>query len=73
MLLTEMLRFLSEIEIDIFSVGTEFRPKIKFYLFVIAYLPKLLLPTQLFFFFAFPEVIFYFFLLCRYFSFSLKC
>ena len=36
------------------------RPKIIFYLFAIAYLPTLLLPTQLFFFF-FPEVFFLFF------------
>ena len=49
------------------SVG----PKIKFNLFAIAYLPTLLPPTQLFFFFfAFPE--FFFFLQFRYFSFSLK-
>ena len=46
-------------------------PKIKFYLFAIAYLPTLLPPTQLPFF-CFPELIFFFVLLFRYFSFSLK-
>ena len=39
------------------------RPKIKFYLFVIAYLPTLLLPTQPFFS-VFPEVFFLFFFFC---------
>ena len=36
------------------------RPKIKFYLFAIAYLPTLFLPTQLIFF-AFPELFLFFF------------
>ena len=45
---------------SIFSQFFRVRPKIKFCLFAIAYLPALLLPTQPFFF-AFPEVIFFFF------------
>ena len=36
------------------------RPKTKFYLFAIGYLPTLFFPTQLFFF-AFPELFLFFF------------
>ena len=38
-----------EIKTKLEQYSTEPRPKIKFYLFAIAYLPTLLLPTQLFF------------------------
>ena len=48
--------------------GHKLRLKIKFYLFAIAYLPTLFPPTRLFF--AFPEHIFFFFLLSECFTFS---
>ena len=40
------------------------RPKIIFYLFAIAYLPTLLLPTQLFFFVFSRSIFFFFFFFC---------
>ena len=47
----------------------DIRPKIKFYLFAIAYLPTLLLPTQ-HFFFCFSRSTFFFFFAVSIFQFQ---